>query len=111
MAARKASPTMVARNGDVRIDVPLPTETGPLARQRTVMVSGEAIEDFLRLGPDAAASMTDVEREQFVRENLEMILRRAVEITAAKVIVSDMRIDAPRRTGLPDLILVRAGQL
>lgn len=111
MRDREDASNIFARHGDVCIDVPLGSEIGKLAPKRRVVVSGEAIEDFLRLTPEAAASLDDAERERFVCDNLEMILRRAVELTASKVIVSDMRISAPPGTGLPDLILIRAGEL
>jgi hypothetical protein len=41
---------------------------------RTIVVTREAIEDYLRLSPEAAAAMPARERADFVRQNLAAVI-------------------------------------
>lgn len=49
-------------------------------KSRTVGVTRAAIEAHLQLAPDAAASMTDEDRREFVRANLKLIAAAATEL-------------------------------
>lgn len=68
------------------------------AESRRIEVTREAIQDFLRLPPDAAATMPPEGRREFVRDHLS-------EIIAA---VHD-KIDPSDRTA--DFLTVRTGEL
>lgn len=44
---------------------------------RTIVVTREAIEDYLKLDPERAGDMTAEQRSNFVRENLAMVIAAA----------------------------------
>lgn len=103
------SPPIIQAQGDA-VWIRVPTVGG---RERVVSVSREAIEDYLSLGPEAARDMSDAQRESFARSNVDLLLRRAVEVTCAKLIVDRPDIRAPigTGTGLPEVIMLRSGEI
>jgi hypothetical protein len=44
---------------------------------RTIVVTPEAIEDYLKLGPEEAGDITAEQRSSFVREHLAMVIAAA----------------------------------
>jgi hypothetical protein len=52
-------------------------------KMRSVCVSRAAIENFLKLTPEASASMSDNERREFVRTHLSIVVAAAKEQLAA----------------------------
>jgi hypothetical protein len=65
---------------------------------RTVVVTREAIEDFLKLGPKEAGDMTAEHRSSFVREHLAMVIASANR-------------KAERSDHAEDLVVIRTGEL
>jgi hypothetical protein len=65
---------------------------------RTVVVTREAIEDYLGLSPDEAAAMRPAERADFVADNLALLIAAA-----------NCKIDAIDRA--EDLITIRTGEI
>ena len=67
-------------------------------KRRRISVSREAIEDYRRLSPDAAGSMSSEDMQEFVRQHLPLV------IAAAK-----------RKLGVTsesaELIMIRSGEL
>jgi hypothetical protein len=46
-------------------------------KMRSVVITRDAIASFLRLGPDRASVLTDEDRREFVRTNLEQVVKTA----------------------------------
>jgi hypothetical protein len=65
---------------------------------RTIIVTREAIEDYLRLGPEEAAAMSAEDRRRFVIANLPLVIAAA-----------NRKIDPIDRAA--DLITIRTGEL
>ncbi|MEP6982252.1 MAG: hypothetical protein ABI853_01230 [Sphingomicrobium sp.] len=65
---------------------------------RTIVVTSEAIEDYLALDPDGAASMSPEERVNFVSDNLPLFIAAA-----------NRKIDPIDRAA--DLITIRTGEI
>jgi hypothetical protein len=89
----------------VTVAVPLGRDRPASAPRRYVILPNETIDDYL-IGTRQAGSgeIDDARRLQFVRDNLEMILRRAVAICEAKLVIGRPSIDGPLDNGLPEII-------
>ncbi|MGZ8284048.1 MAG: hypothetical protein ACXW27_00315 [Allosphingosinicella sp.] len=101
-----------ASEGRITVAVPLGRDRPIKAPRRYVLLPSETIDDHLIGTRRTRSGEIDAERRlSFVRENLEMILRRAVQICEAKLVIGHPSIDGPQGNGLPDIIHIRPGEL
>ena len=99
-------PIIRVENGQVSIHVPLADRSD--VRYRSILIEEAAIARYLNVGQD---QLGEHNLESFARNNLEYIMRRAIEVAQAKLIVPNFAIDAPRQHGLPDIICIKEGEL
>jgi|SRR3954470_363985 len=101
-----------ASEGRVTVAVPLGRDRPIKAPRRYVILPSETIDDYLIGTRQARSGEIDAERRlSFVRENLDMILRRVVQIYEAKLVIGRPSIDGPLDNGLPEILQIRPREL
>jgi len=68
---------------------------------RAITISRHAIEAFLKLSPEAAASFTDSERVEFVRTHLAVVVKAAAAQLRINPSADSIQIEAGQLSGDP----------
>ena len=66
---------------------------------RAITVSRQAIESYLGLSPDAASSMAETDRREFVRTHLSVVVKAATDWLRANPEAETIAIDTLNSTG------------